>query len=147
VSNNLYGLILPFGGIWRLLFQGQFLTSNKQEARFSHLPLSPSPSVISITCDLYHLHRPSRSHQTPKDVRTFVDVRGLMLKVHFDIGGSVMLEKLLLAVGLTLSLHVFAGVNTSPKLPQNHVMRSNPTLTQFLKLPLVVVPMLADIEV
>lgn len=51
-----------------------------------------------------------------------------------------MLEKLLLAVGLTLSLHVFAGVTTSPKLPQNHVMRSSPSLTQVLKLPLVAVP-------
>jgi len=51
-----------------------------------------------------------------------------------------MLEKLLLAVGLTLSLHVFAGVTTSPKLPQSHVMRSGETLTQFLKLPLVAIP-------
>ena len=56
-----------------------------------------------------------------------------------------MLEKLLLAVGLTLSLHVFAGVTTSPKLPQNHVMRSSQTLTQFLKLPLVATPSDAEI--
>ncbi len=58
-----------------------------------------------------------------------------------------MLEKLLLAVGLTLSLHVFTGVSTSPKLPQNYVLRSNQTLTQFLKLPLVSVPTLAEIEI
>ena len=58
-----------------------------------------------------------------------------------------MLEKLLLAVGLTFSLHVFAGVNTSPKSPQNYVLRSNQTLTQFLKLPLVAVPTLAEIEI
>ena len=63
-----------------------------------------------------------------------------MPKVHLDIGGSAMLEKLLLAVGLTLSLHVFPGVSTSPKLPENHVMRSSQTLTQFLKLPLVAIP-------
>ena len=56
-----------------------------------------------------------------------------------------MLEKLLLAVGLTLSLHVFAGVTTSPKLPENHVMRSSQTLTQFLKLPLVATPSDAEI--
>lgn len=51
-----------------------------------------------------------------------------------------MLEKLLLAVGLTLSLHVFTGVSTSPKSPQNYVLRSSPSLTQVLKLPLVAVP-------
>jgi hypothetical protein len=58
-----------------------------------------------------------------------------------------MLEKLLLAVGLTLSLHVFSGVTTSPKLPQNHVMRSSETLTELLKLPLVVVPSRAESEI
>ncbi|MFM9267421.1 hypothetical protein [Tychonema sp. BBK16] len=58
-----------------------------------------------------------------------------------------MLEKLLLAVGLTLSLQVFAGVSTSPKLPKNHVMRSNETLSKLLKLPLVAVPTLAHIAI
>lgn len=51
-----------------------------------------------------------------------------------------MLEKLLLAVGLTLSLHIFPGVTTSPKLPQSLVMRSSETLTEFLKLPVVATP-------
>ena len=58
-----------------------------------------------------------------------------------------MLEKLLLAVGLTLSLHVFAGASTSTKLPKTYVLRSSQTLTQVLKLPLVAVPTLADIEI
>lgn len=58
-----------------------------------------------------------------------------------------MLEKLLLAVGLTLSLHVFTGVSTSPKSPQNYVLRSSQTLTQVLKLPLVAVPTLGEMEI
>lgn len=68
-------------------------------------------------------------------------------KCILNIGGSVMLEKLLLAVGLTLSLQVFAGVSTSPKLPKNYVMRSSQTLSQVLKLPLVAVPTLAEIAI
>ncbi len=58
-----------------------------------------------------------------------------------------MLEKLLLAVGLTLSLHVFSGVTTSPKLPENYVMRSSQTLTQFLKLPVVATPSDAESKI
>ena len=58
-----------------------------------------------------------------------------------------MLEKLLLAVGLTLSLHVFVGVGTSPKLPENHVVRSIPTLSQLIKLPFVAVPSPAESEI
>ncbi|WP_180274723.1 hypothetical protein [Tychonema bourrellyi] len=58
-----------------------------------------------------------------------------------------MLEKLLLAVGLTLSLHVFTGVSASPKSPQNYVLRSSQTLTQVLKLPLVAVPTLGEMEI
>ena len=67
--------------------------------------------------------------------------------MHLDIGVSAMFEKLLLAVGLTLSLQIFAGVSTYPKLPENHVMRSSKTLTQVLKLPLVAVPTLAESEI
>ncbi len=70
-----------------------------------------------------------------------------MPRVHLDIGGSAMFEKLLLAVGLTLSLQVFAGVSTSPKLPQNQVLRSNQNFSQLLKLPLVAVPSPTDIEI
>ena len=57
-----------------------------------------------------------------------------------DIGGSVMLEKLLLAAALTLSLQMFAGVGTASKLPKNLVLRSSDMPTQTLKLPLVAVP-------
>ncbi|XHL97714.1 MAG: hypothetical protein P7H58_07120 [Microcoleus anatoxicus] len=58
-----------------------------------------------------------------------------------------MLEKMLLALGLTLSLQVFAGLSTSPKLPENYVLRSNQNLTQFLKLPLVTLPNRAESEI
>jgi len=51
-----------------------------------------------------------------------------------------MLEKLLLAAGLTLSLHIFTGVSTSAKLPKNLVLRSSDRPTQTLKLPLVAIP-------
>jgi len=51
-----------------------------------------------------------------------------------------MLEKLLLAAALTLSLHIFPGVSTSAKLPKNLVLRSSDRPTQTLKLPLVAVP-------
>ena len=51
-----------------------------------------------------------------------------------------MLEKLLLAAALTLSLQIFAGVNTASKLPKTLVLRSSDRPTQTLKLPLVAVP-------
>jgi hypothetical protein len=51
-----------------------------------------------------------------------------------------MLEKLLLAAALTLSLQIFAGVGTASKLPKNLVLRSSDRPTQTLKLPLVAVP-------
>jgi len=52
-----------------------------------------------------------------------------------------MLEKLLLAAALTLSLQIFAGVGTASKLPKNLVLRSSAMPTQSLKLPLVAVPL------
>lgn len=58
-----------------------------------------------------------------------------------------MFEKLLLAAALTLSLQIFAGASTSTKLPKTYVFRSNQTLTQVLKLPLVAVPTLAESEI
>ena len=51
-----------------------------------------------------------------------------------------MFEKLLLAAALTLSVHVFAGVSTSPKLPNTLVLRSIDRPTQTVKLPLIQVP-------
>jgi len=51
-----------------------------------------------------------------------------------------MLEKLLLAAALTLSLQIFAGVSTASKLPKNLVLRSSDRPTQTLKLPLDAVP-------
>ncbi|MEG4320223.1 MULTISPECIES: hypothetical protein [unclassified Microcoleus] len=51
-----------------------------------------------------------------------------------------MLEKLLLAGALTLSVHIFAGVSTASKLPKNLVLRSIDGPTQTQKLPLVAVP-------
>ena len=51
-----------------------------------------------------------------------------------------MLEKLLLAAALTLSVQIFAGVSTSAKLPKNLVLRSIDQPTQTQKLPLVAVP-------
>ncbi|MEG3975242.1 hypothetical protein QT970_11535 [Microcoleus sp. herbarium8] len=58
-----------------------------------------------------------------------------------DIGGSVMLEKLLLAAALTLSLQIFAGVGTASKLPKNLVLRSSDLPTQTIQLPSVGVPL------
>lgn len=51
-----------------------------------------------------------------------------------------MFEKLLLAASLTLLVHIFAGVGTSPKLPKNLVWRSSDRPAQIQKLPLVTVP-------
>lgn len=51
-----------------------------------------------------------------------------------------MLEKVLLAAGLTLSLHIFPGLSTSAPLPKNLVLRSIDRPAQTLKLPIVVVP-------
>ncbi|MEG4229639.1 hypothetical protein QUA35_20485 [Microcoleus sp. N9_B2] len=51
-----------------------------------------------------------------------------------------MLEKVLLAAGLTLSLHIFPGLSTSAPLPKNLVLRSSDRPTQTLKLPLVAIP-------
>ncbi|MEG4959567.1 MULTISPECIES: hypothetical protein [unclassified Microcoleus] len=51
-----------------------------------------------------------------------------------------MLEKILLAAALTLSLQVFPGLSTSAKLPKNLVLRSSDRPAQPLKLPLVAVP-------
>ncbi|MEG3842643.1 hypothetical protein [Microcoleus sp. herbarium14] len=51
-----------------------------------------------------------------------------------------MFEKLLLAAALTLSLHIFAGVSTSAKLPKSLVLRSSDRPTQTVKLPLVAAP-------
>ncbi|MEG4286470.1 hypothetical protein QUB68_25400 [Microcoleus sp. A006_D1] len=53
-----------------------------------------------------------------------------------------MLEKLLLAAALTLSLQIFAGVSTASKLPKNLVLRSIDRPTQTLKLPVDALPML-----
>jgi|GEM_PF-890960 len=58
-----------------------------------------------------------------------------------NIGGSAMLEKLLLAAALTLSLQIFAGVGTPSNLPKNLVLRSSDLPTQTIKLPLVGVPL------
>ena len=51
-----------------------------------------------------------------------------------------MLEKVLLAAALTLSIQVFPGLSTSAKLPKNLVLRSSDSPAQTLKLPLVSVP-------
>ncbi len=51
-----------------------------------------------------------------------------------------MLEKVLLAAALTLSLQVFPGLSTSAKLPKNLVLRSSNRPTQTQKLPVVSVP-------
>ena len=51
-----------------------------------------------------------------------------------------MLEKVLLAAALTLSIQVFPGLSTSAKLPKNLVLRSSDRQAQTLKLPLVSVP-------
>lgn len=51
-----------------------------------------------------------------------------------------MLEKLLLAAALTLSLQIFAGVSTASKLPKNLVLRSINGPTQTLKVPVEAVP-------
>ena len=51
-----------------------------------------------------------------------------------------MLEKVLLAAGLTLSLQVFPGLSTSAKLPKNLVLRASDSPAQTMKLPLVSVP-------
>ncbi len=51
-----------------------------------------------------------------------------------------MFEKLLLSAALTLSLHIFAGVSTSAKLPKSLVLRSSDRPTQTVKLPSVAVP-------
>ncbi|MEG4854418.1 hypothetical protein QUB10_26460 [Microcoleus sp. B5-D4] len=51
-----------------------------------------------------------------------------------------MLEKVLLAAGLTLSLHIFPGLSTSAKLPKNLVLRSSDRPAQTQKLPVVAVP-------
>ncbi len=51
-----------------------------------------------------------------------------------------MLEKLLLSAALTLSLHIFAGVSTSPKLPKNLVLQSSDRPTQTLKVPVIAAP-------
>ncbi|MEG4589334.1 hypothetical protein QUA54_29575 [Microcoleus sp. MOSTC5] len=51
-----------------------------------------------------------------------------------------MLEKILLAAGLTLSLQVFPGLSTSATLPKNLVLRSSDRPAQTVKLPLVAVP-------
>ncbi|MEG4807963.1 hypothetical protein QUA82_10065 [Microcoleus sp. F8-D3] len=51
-----------------------------------------------------------------------------------------MLEKLLLAAGLTLSLQIFPGLSTSAKLPKNLVLRSIHRPAQTVKLPIVAVP-------
>ncbi|UNU23829.1 hypothetical protein [Microcoleus vaginatus] len=51
-----------------------------------------------------------------------------------------MLEKLLLAAGLTLSLHIFPGLSTSAKLPKNLVLRSSAEPAQTQKAPMVAVP-------
>ncbi|MEG4393098.1 hypothetical protein [Microcoleus sp. BROC3] len=55
-----------------------------------------------------------------------------------------MLEKLLLAAGLTLSLHIFPGLSTSAPLPKNLVLRSSDRPTQTLKVPVIAAP--ADIK-
>ncbi|MEG4104671.1 hypothetical protein [Microcoleus sp. S13_C5] len=51
-----------------------------------------------------------------------------------------MLEKLLLAAGLTLSLQIFPGLSTSAKLPKNLVLQSSDRRVQTVKLPIVAVP-------
>ena len=51
-----------------------------------------------------------------------------------------MLEKILLAAGLTLSLQVFPGLSTSATLPKNLVLRSSDRPAQTVKLHLVAVP-------
>ena len=55
-----------------------------------------------------------------------------------------MLEKVLLAAALTLSIQVFPGLSTSAKLPKNLVLRSSDLPAQPLKLPIVSVP--ADLK-
>lgn len=51
-----------------------------------------------------------------------------------------MLEKLLLAAGLTLSLQIFPGLSTSAKLPKNLVWRSSDRPAQTLKVPVIAAP-------
>ena len=51
-----------------------------------------------------------------------------------------MFEKLLLAAALTLSVQIFSGVSTSPKLPKTLVLRSSDGPTQTLKLPFIAAP-------
>ena len=51
-----------------------------------------------------------------------------------------MFEKLLLAAALTLLVHIFGGVSTSPKLPKTLVLRSSDRPTQTLKIPFITVP-------
>ncbi|MEG4943049.1 hypothetical protein [Microcoleus sp. F4-D5] len=51
-----------------------------------------------------------------------------------------MLEKLLLAAGLTLSLQIFPGLSTSAKLPKNLVLRSSDRPAQTLKVPVIATP-------
>lgn len=58
-----------------------------------------------------------------------------------------MFEKILLAAALTLSIQIFAGARTDTTLPKTYVFRSNPTLTQVLKLPRVAVPSRAESEI
>jgi hypothetical protein len=51
-----------------------------------------------------------------------------------------MLEKVLLAAALTLSLQVFPGLSTSAKLPKTLVLQSSDRPAQPMKLPVVAVP-------
>ncbi|MEG5067021.1 hypothetical protein QUB33_25770 [Microcoleus sp. B3-A4] len=51
-----------------------------------------------------------------------------------------MLEKLLLAAGLTLSLHIFPGLSTSAPLSKNLVLRASDRPAHTQKLPIVAVP-------
>ena len=51
-----------------------------------------------------------------------------------------MLEKVLLAAALTLSIQVFPGLSTSAKLPKNLVLQASDSPAQTMKLPLVSVP-------
>ncbi|MBE9186416.1 hypothetical protein IQ270_17435 [Microcoleus sp. LEGE 07076] len=51
-----------------------------------------------------------------------------------------MLEKLLLAATLTLSVQIFAGVSTPSNLPKNIVLRSSDLSAPALKLPMLPLP-------
>ncbi|MBD1814931.1 hypothetical protein NDA07_09150 [Microcoleus vaginatus DQ-U2] len=51
-----------------------------------------------------------------------------------------MLEKVLLAAGLTLSLQVFPGLSTSAPLSKNLVLRASDRPAQTQKAPIVAVP-------